>query len=71
MERDGVGVKFIEGNGEDFDLQITKRVDLVKLVFNWIGITEKWQIKDSTLAYTPGYWWHLFLRIVLKRLQFC
>lgn len=34
MERDGVGVKFIEGNGEDVDLQITKRVDLVKLVFN-------------------------------------
>lgn len=34
MERDGVGVKFIEGNGEEVDLQMVKRVDLMELVFN-------------------------------------
>lgn len=31
---DGVGVKFIEGNGEEVDLQMTKRVDLMGFVFN-------------------------------------
>lgn len=29
MERDRVGVKFIEGNGKKVDLQMTKRVDLM------------------------------------------
>lgn len=34
MERDGDGMKFIKGNGKEVDLQVTKREDLMELVFN-------------------------------------